>query len=212
MLKNSAFCEISIAQPWYWTWWARIVYLLLAILFLWYEYRQYLKRMALRRQLDQRITTLYAVEMIQANKTLENSETTETAEGKPENVEHEILEDDNASDEKESGKEKAVSRKNKEFLDKLDHIILQNLSHEELDVNFMANEMCVSYSTLHRRIKSITGMSANEYVRKHRLAKAMQQLRDGHAISEVFMQCGFSSPSYFTRCFKAEFGILPSEV
>ena len=72
--------------------------------------------------------------------------------------------------------------------------------------------MCVSYSTLHRRIKSIAGMSANEYVRKHRLAKAMQLLHDGRNATEVSMQCGFNSPSYFTRCFKSEYGILPSEV
>ena len=70
----------------------------------------------------------------------------------------------------------------------------------------------MSYSTLHRRIKSLTGITANEYVRKHRLTKAMQLLRDGHNASEVAMECGFSSPSYFTRCFKAEYGMLPSEV
>lgn len=72
--------------------------------------------------------------------------------------------------------------------------------------------MCMSYSTLHRRIKALTGMTANEYIRKHRLSKAMQMLRNGAAAGEVAMECGFSSPSYFTRCFKAEYGILPSEV
>lgn len=70
----------------------------------------------------------------------------------------------------------------------------------------------MSYSTLHRRIKSLTGMTANEYIRKHRLAKAMQMLRTGTSINVIAMECGFNSPSYFTRCFKAEYGILPSEV
>jgi len=81
-----------------------------------------------------------------------------------------------------------------------------------LDVNFIAEQMCMSYSTLHRRVKSLTGMTANEYVRKHRLTKAMQMLRSGINVSEVALECGFNSPSYFTRCFKAEYGILPSEV
>lgn len=78
--------------------------------------------------------------------------------------------------------------------------------------NFIVQQMCVSYSTLHRRIKSLTGMTVNEYVRKHRLVKAMQLLHEGHNATEVAMRCGFRSPSYFTRCFKAEYGILPSEV
>lgn len=113
---------------------------------------------------------------------------------------------------KETAQQKAANQRDRDFLDRLDHLILQNLMQTDLDVNFIAQEMCVSYSTLHRRIKSLTGITANEYIRKHRLTKAMQLLRDGHNASEVAMQCGFNSPSYFTRCFKAEYGILPSEV
>ena len=105
-----------------------------------------------------------------------------------------------------------TNQKDKDFLDKLDRLILTNLLQTDLDVNFIAQEMCVSYSTLHRRIKSLTGLSANEYVRKHRLDKAMQLLRDGQNPTEVALQCGFNSPSYFTRCFKAEYGLLPSEI
>ena len=210
--SEESVCEINISQPWYWTWWARIVYLLLAVLFVWYEYRQYQQRLTLRRQLDQRLSALYAVEVQQEHNSQENTNTTETTKDNPTDLSDETSEPIADSEPKETGKEKATNQKNKEFLDKLDQVILQNLSQEELDVNFMAQQMCVSYSTLHRRIKSLTGMSANEYVRKHRLAKAMQQLRDGLNISEVSLLCGFNSPSYFTRCFKNEFGILPSEV
>ena len=100
----------------------------------------------------------------------------------------------------------------REFLDKLDRIILAHLQDESLDVNFLARELCMSYSTLHRRMKALTGMTANGYVRKHRLAKAMQLLRSGHSVTEVSAMCGFNTPSYFTRCFKSEYGVLPSEV
>lgn len=180
-------CDIYIAQPWWWTWWARIVYLLLFVLLIWYEWHQYQQRLSLRRQLDQRLTALYAIEVQQKDK-------------------------DVYIEPEESVHEKVTVQRNKDFLDKIDHIILQNLLQTDLDVNFLAQEMCISYSTLHRRIKSITGMSANEYVRKHRLTKAMQLLREGIPASEVAMQCGFNSPSYFTRCFKSEYGILPSDV
>ena len=206
--SEETVCEVLIAQPWYWTWWARIIYLLFISLFVWYEWHQYQQRLSLRRQLDQRLTALYAVEVQQEQAIQEGSEQEETTSkvSKPkENTQEE-------SKLEETAQQKAANQRNKDFLDKLDHLILQNLLQADLDVNYLAQEMCVSYSTLHRRIKSLTGMTANEYVRKHRLTKAIQMLRDGIPATEVSMQCGFNSPSYFTRCFKAEYGILPSEV
>ncbi len=206
--SEETVCEVYIAQPWYWTWWARLLYMLVIALFVWYEWHQYQQRLSLRRQLDQRLTALYAVEMQQEQTIQEKSEPEETANeaSKPE----EYTQEENKLE--ETAQQKAANQRNKEFLDKLDHLILQNLLQTDLDVNYLAQEMCVSYSTLHRRIKSLTGMTANEYVRKHRLTKAMQLLRDGIPATEVSMQCGFNSPSYFTRCFKAEYGMLPSEI
>ena len=196
--SEEAICDITIAQPWYWTWWARLFYLVIIAFFIWYEWHQYQQRLSLQRQLDQRLIALYAVEAQQEHTIQEESESkgNEPRKREPE----------------ETAQQKAANQRNKEFMDKLGHLILQNLLQTDLDVNFIAQEMCVSYSTLHRRIKSLTGMSANEYIRKHRLTKAMQMLRSGTAISEVAMECGFNSPSYFTRCFKAVYGILPSEV
>lgn len=200
---HETVCNILIAQPWYWTWWARLFYLLIIVLFIWYEWHQYQQRLSLQRQLDQRLTALYAVEAQQEHAIKEDSASGDVMTEKNEPEENKP---------KETAQQKAANQRNRDFLDRLDHLILQNLLQTDLDVNFIAQEMCVSYSTLHRRIKSLTGITANEYVRKHRLTKAMQLLRDGHNASEVAMQCGFNSPSYFTRCFKAEYGILPSEV
>ena len=171
----------------------------MAVLFVWYEWRQYQQRISLRRQLDQRLTVLYATESIVP--------TTEThqnvpAEGTPDIVTSSPDADTVAAD----------ATASKQFLDKLDLIILKNLLHEDLDMAFLASEMCMSHSTLYRRIKSITGMTVNEYVRKHRLAKSMQLLHQGFSVSETSYQCGFSSPNYFRRCFKSEYGMLPSEV
>lgn len=219
--SEETICHITINQPWYWTWWARLLYVLIITLSIWYEWHQYQQRLSLRRQLDQRLTALYAIEMKQerspqaetenqgpavAGKKSEDSVTT-IAEEKEQLPNTDVTEETKAT-----AQEMVKAQRNKEFLDRLDHLIQQNLQQLELDVNFIAQEMCVSYSTLHRRIKTLTGMNANEYIRKHRLTKAMQLLRDGHNASEVAMQCGFNSPSYFTRCFKAEYGILPSEV
>ena len=191
--------DIYIRQPWWWTWWARLAYLFAILLFIWYEWRHYNERQRLRRQLDQRLTVLYAQNAtspsINAQETPPTDETAHVTE--PEPAEH---------------KKPETKADDKAFLDKLDSIIIPNLLQEDLDMAFLADKMYMSHSTLYRKIKALTGMTANEYVRKHRLAKAMQLLRDGHTPTEVAMHCGFNSPSYFTRCFKAEYGMLPSEV
>lgn len=200
--SDETVSDIYIAQPWYWTWWARAFYLIVIALLIWYEWHQYQQRLSLRRQLDQRLATLYAVEVQQEQVAAPAIPAVPEASAVSEAPAVSAVPEAPLSS----------SKKDKAFLDKLDHLILENLLQTDLDVNFIAHEMCMSYSTLHRRIKSATGMSANEYVRKHRLAKAMQLLHDGHNATEVSLQCGFNSPSYFTRCFKAEYGILPSEV
>lgn len=178
-------CDICIAQPWWWTWWMRLIYVSLIALLVWYETHQYRLRLSLRRQLDQRLAALYAKEPTLAATEPATEEQTEQAE--------------------------TQVAPGREVLDKLDRIISANLLREDIDIAFLASEMCMSHSTLYRRIKTLTGMTANEYVRKHRLAKSMQLLRDGLSVSDVSFQCGFSSANYFRRCFKAEYGILPSE-
>lgn len=235
-------CDVHIAQPWWWTWWARAIYLIIIALFIWYEWHQYQRRLSLQRQLDQRLAVLYATDSTQKEDSppaLPVREGADTVEGSelPESKVTAPSLTGRVGGGSSSGGESACDpdstpfskvsspsltgragggssggESSSPFLDKLDQLILSNLLKTDLDVNFIAQEMCMSYSTLHRRIKSLTGITANEYVRKHRLTKAMQLLRDGHNASDVAMECGFSSPSYFTRCFKAEYGMLPSEV
>ena len=192
-------CEVHIAQPWWWTWWARAVYVVLIMLLGWYEWHQYQQRLSLRRQLDQRLTMLYSVPAAQ-----------EHVQDAPEKM-SEKKEQETGTETGTPKEDIPARQKDREFLDRLDQLIQDNLL-QEIDVNFLASELCMSYSTLHRRMKAVAGMTVNEYVRKHRLTKAMQMLREGYNATEVSMQCGFNSPSYFTRCFKSEYGILPSEV
>ena len=77
----------------------------------------------------------------------------------------------------------------------------------------MASQLKLSRSQLYRKIKAITGQTVNEFIRKIRLERAKQILDAGSAnISEACFSVGFSSPSYFSKCFKAHFGVLPSEI
>lgn len=80
-----------------------------------------------------------------------------------------------------------------------------------LDKNRLAQELCMSPSTLYRRLKPATGMSPNEYIRHRRLLRARRLLQSGHSVSETAALVGMSI-TYLGRCYKEEFGISPSEV
>lgn len=99
------------------------------------------------------------------------------------------------------------------FVTKVLNHINKNLDDPELNVEVLAEEMYLSRSQLYRKIKALTGMTVNEFIRKVRLEKARQMLEQGsESISEVGFMVGFSSSSYFTKCFKSHFGMLPTEV
>lgn len=101
----------------------------------------------------------------------------------------------------------------KDFIQKVLTYINDNISDSDLSVEILASELHLSRSQLYRKIKSLTGQTVNEFLRKVRLKRARQILETENSnISEVCYKVGFSSPSYFTKCFKAHFGILPTEI
>ena len=105
-----------------------------------------------------------------------------------------------------------LNRLDREFLDKVNRIIEENLSMEKIDVAFIADKMCMSHSTLYRKIKCLTDMSVNEFVRKIKLKKSVDLLLGGeYSIAEISDLAGFSSVAYFRQCFKDEYGMAPSE-
>lgn len=99
------------------------------------------------------------------------------------------------------------------FLKRASYFIQENIQDPNLNVENLANQLRLSRSQLYRKIKVLTGLSANEYLRKIRLEKAKELLQssNNYNVSEVTYKVGFSSPSYFTKCFKKEFGYLPTK-
>jgi transcriptional regulator GlxA family with amidase domain len=81
----------------------------------------------------------------------------------------------------------------------------------ELRVGSLADGLNISKRQLFRKLKSTVDMSPTEYLRNFRLLKAAGLLRQGHKSTVVALEVGFSSASYFTKCFKAQFGVAPSE-
>jgi AraC-like DNA-binding protein len=87
------------------------------------------------------------------------------------------------------------------------------MSNSEINVELLASQFGLSRSQLYRKIKSLTGMTANEFLRNIRMVRAKQYLESGnYSISDVCFKVGYSSPSYFTKCFKAHFGMLPTDI
>lgn len=99
------------------------------------------------------------------------------------------------------------------FLKKLHELIEANLMNEEFGVEHLMKFLGLSRTQLFRKLKSLTGMSATEFIRDYRLRKAFHLLNENdHTVSEVIYTTGFNSRSYFYDSFKKKFGITPSEL
>ena len=85
------------------------------------------------------------------------------------------------------------------------------LDDADLGVDYLCKAMAMSRSTLNRKLKSLLNISTNDLIRQYRLQKASQLLASGVDITTAAYQVGFSSPSYFSQCFKEQYGITPSE-
>ncbi len=98
------------------------------------------------------------------------------------------------------------------FLQNAMDIIEGGLSDSNLNVEWMAKELGISRSKLYVSLKALTGQSPNELVRTVRLKRAAQLMeRSDYSIKEIMAMTGFNTASYFSKCFKKQFGVLPSE-
>lgn len=109
------------------------------------------------------------------------------------------------------GKEKTTSLDN-DFIQKVLQLINENISEPELTVEFLSSKIFLSRSQLYRKIKTLTGVSVNEFIRNVRLEKAKQLIEQGNNnVNEISYKVGFPSPSYFTKCYKIKYGYLPTQ-
>lgn len=105
-----------------------------------------------------------------------------------------------------------MSQLEKIFMDTLNKYIDDNMVAGDIDSSSIADTMCTSVSTINRKTKNITGMPIATYVRTRRILKAKQLLTStDKSISEIEISCGFNTPGHFSRIFKAETGMAPSE-
>ena len=104
-------------------------------------------------------------------------------------------------------------QKEDKFMTRFREYIEQHMSDSNLSVEAIGAELGLSRVQLYRKVKALTGQSPVELLRTVRLHKAHRLLQDSvKSISEVAYEVGFTSPSYFTKCFRDEFGASPSEL
>ena len=106
----------------------------------------------------------------------------------------------------------AYSKADKDFLEKLNTIIDKNLHDASFDVNTMSNMLCMSRSTLYRKIMAISNLTPHNLIQTARLKKAAELLLQGNKkIYEISEEVGFSSQSYFWSAFIKQFGVSPTK-
>ena len=110
----------------------------------------------------------------------------------------------------EAEDEERLGLQDQNFVARLRETIKNNLANSDFSIERLGEEIGLSRVQLYRKVKALTGQTPVELLRKARLVKArrMVELTD-KAVSEIAYEVGFTSPSYFNKCFKDEFGVSP---
>lgn len=109
-------------------------------------------------------------------------------------------------------KEVTVTSADEKFLQRAIEIIEEHMMDTEFNVEILVKEMKFSRSNIYMKFKELTGLSSSEFIRNIRLKRAMQLLETSSlSVKEIMYMTGFNTGSYFSKCFKKQFGLLPSE-
>jgi len=108
--------------------------------------------------------------------------------------------------------EVTVTPADETFLKSAISLVEDNMEDPEFNVEQFVRELGMSRSKLHLKMKAVTGQSCSEFIRTIRLKRAVQLLEKSEmSVKEVMANTGFSTASYFSKCFKKQFGVIPSE-
>ncbi len=105
-----------------------------------------------------------------------------------------------------------ISQRDAKFIERLNALMEEHLCEETFYVEQLAEKMFMSRSNFYRKVKSLWGISPNDYMKRFRLHKAAEMVRSNdYLIKEIYEQVGFKSSSYFSACFREEFGMTPKQ-
>lgn len=108
---------------------------------------------------------------------------------------------------------KAIQSVEEEFIDQLFNITEENLSNHAFNVEKLCHEIGISRPQLYRKVTAITGRSPVTFIRDIRLNRALSLIKENkYNLSEIALEIGYNSPSYFSKCFKEKYGVNASSV
>lgn len=180
--------EIVVRPPLWRTWWAYLIYLLLAVGVVYYVGHSYVERHQMRQRIDEllREKDIFA----QSGKEEEETESTESP----------------------VKEQKDISPADRRFLEKALGCIDRNMGNSEYTIDDFASDMAMERSTLYRKLQAVMGQGPLEFVRTIRLKRGAELLRTGkYNVTEVSELVGFNTPRYFTKHFREMYGVRPSE-
>ncbi|MGC6432286.1 MAG: hybrid sensor histidine kinase/response regulator transcription factor [Jejuia sp.] len=109
-------------------------------------------------------------------------------------------------------KDVTVTTLDEKFLQQAIEIVEKHMMNTSFNVEMLVKEMGLSRSTLFLKFKEITGLSTSAFIRNIRLKRAVQLFeKSDYSVKEIMYMTGFNTASYFSSCFKKQFGVLPSE-
>lgn len=123
------------------------------------------------------------------------------------NISHDANDDANTDNENKLG----LTQQDLLFMERLQKMVAENMRDEEFSIDQLAEQMNMSRSSFYRKFKALTDMTPVDYLKMCRLEQAATLLRQGIRITEVAERVGFTSSSYFAKCFKGRFGVLPKD-
>ena len=177
--------------PFWWeTWWARCLYAVLVLFLLYAIYANYRRQRRRREQFDRLLRLLRE----------QNSASQQRVGHREISQESEMLVDESIH----------LSAEDSQTLGEAIRVVEQHLDDTEYDVDRFARDMLMSRTTLFRRIRAVAGQSPADFIKTVRLERAAQLLlSSSHSIAAIADLTGFSSPSYFSKCFRQKYGVLP---
>lgn len=211
--------KVIVKPPFWETVWFRIIILIVVVVLAALVARHYFFSMCRRHAFEKLLLSLQIAKNVNRHSLpyLSDDQSQKSVCDKSEEKhDPEFIDPNDSGDLEQDGNLSKSSENNiieNEFLSKAMECVRENISNESFGKGDFASAMMISQSLLYKKIKAITDMSVVEFIRSIRLNHAMTLLTSGkYNVTEVSEMCGFSSSAYFSRVFKDNFGISPSEI
>ena len=222
LLSEETTLRIVITPPFYWNTTAQIVYLLLILAFIYYVVRRIIKKTEKRHVEEIQEINIQKEQEIQEINIQKEQEIKEIHTQKEQAIQElntqkeQEIQEINIQKEQEVHdariKFMTITPRDQEFLDKLEDVIEKNFSNPDLTVDQIASAIGISRTGLFTKLKSLADVTPNEMIQVIRLKHAAALLQENrYRVSEVCYMVGFSSPSYFSKCFQKQYGVTPAK-